>query len=407
VKSYGGFLWMDPGEPAAATQTLDVVLDVVRRYDVDGVHIDDYFYPYPVAVPEGSTNEQDFPDDPAWQGYRACGGTLARADWRRKNVSDLIARLYDGVHRVKPWVKSGISPFGVGRPDRRPPGVTGFSQYDKLYADVEEWMEKGWLDYLAPQLYWKIEAKAQPFGVLLDYWVTQNPRKRHVWPGLFTSKIDDTPKSWEPREITSQIALTRAKERGEVHFSMVSLLQNRKGIGDQLKSGPYATPALVPASPWLDPAIPAAPVASVTRDETGEIEVALHPAPRDKVVATFTAWARYGARDWRFFTVPASRAALWLAARTSAGTLERIIVSAVDRVGNESPRVRFVGPWPGADRSLRAPNARSTTEPGSATGGRSSGSGSTPAEPRHAGRSRTPTAPPSRPGTSPGSPRSS
>jgi hypothetical protein len=90
---------------------------------------------------------------------------------------------------VKPWVRFGISPFGIGRPDLRPPGVEGFSQYDQLYADVELWLEQGWMDYCAPQLYWPSDRKAQPFGVLLDYWISRNPKGRHMGPGLFTRAI--------------------------------------------------------------------------------------------------------------------------------------------------------------------------------------------------------------------------
>src|SRR5207237_8053508 len=119
--------------PAAARQMLAGVVDVVRRYDVDGVHIDDYFYPYPVTAP-GGTTELPFPDDPSWRSYLAAGGTLAREDWRRENVNALIERIHAAVHREKPWMRFGVSPFGVGRPDRRPPGVSGFSQYDKIYA---------------------------------------------------------------------------------------------------------------------------------------------------------------------------------------------------------------------------------------------------------------------------------
>ena len=178
VKAYGDFLWMDPAEPEAARRTLAVVADVVRRYDIDGVHIDDYFYPYPVKAP-GSDVETDFPDEPAWNAYLAGGGKLPRADWRRRNVDDLVRAMNDLVHREKPWVRFGVSPFGIGRPDRRPAGITGFSQYDRLYADVEAWVANGWLDYLAPQLYWKVDQPGQQFEPLLDYWPQGNAHARH------------------------------------------------------------------------------------------------------------------------------------------------------------------------------------------------------------------------------------
>lgn len=344
----------------------------MRRYDVDGAHIDDYFYPYPVPLSSNLTvggsarpgdtpdslgvprapREQDFPDEPSWQAYVGSGGTLSRADWRRKNVSDLVEQLYATIHREKRWVKFGISPFGVGRPDRRPPRITGFSQYDKLYADVEGWLANGWLDYLAPQLYWRRDREQQAFGALLDYWLRENTRGRHVWPGLYTSRIDDTQRSWDPDEVVGQVALARARGdvRGQLHFSVGSLLQNRKGIADRLRSGPYAGSALVPASPWLDADAPPPPRAAFATRRASDVgtapggrsttlRVSLAPGS-DKPVASYAVWARYGA-DWRFSAVPAQRAELEL---PGLG-LDRVVVSAVDRVGNESRRVRLSGPW--------------------------------------------------------------
>ena len=250
VKAYGDYLWLDPGEEEAAQRTLDVIVDVVRRYDVDGIHIDDYFYPYPIAAPDGG-GDLDFPDEPSWAKYRLSGGSLPREDWRRANVDALIERIHAAVHREKPRVLFGVSPFGLGRPDLRPPAIAGFSPYDKLHADVELWLARGWLDYLAPQLYWPIDAPAQPFGPLLDYWTAANTAGQHVWPGLFTSRIDGTASSWSAQEIMNQLALTRARHvDGHIHFSMSALMQNRDGIADRLTAA-YATPALVPESPWL------------------------------------------------------------------------------------------------------------------------------------------------------------
>jgi len=253
VKRYGDQLWIDPGEPAAAAHTLAVVRDVLQRYDVDGIHIDDYFYPYPVQDGSGK-QELDFPDEPSWQRHGQATG-LSRADWRRDNVDRLVQQLYQLVRELKPWVKLGISPFGLPRPDLRPAGIAGFSQYDKLYANVERWLREGWLDYLAPQLYWPRAQAAQAFEPLLDYWHGQNPLGRHIYPGLFTSRITDKPDSWPVDEILAQIALTRARApgSGHAHFSMVALAQNRRGLADALLAGPYAEPALPPVMPWLAP----------------------------------------------------------------------------------------------------------------------------------------------------------
>jgi uncharacterized lipoprotein YddW (UPF0748 family) len=251
VKAYGDFLWLDPGEAESARRTVEVILDVTRRYDVDGIHIDDYFYPYPEKPADGV--ELDFPDESSWARYKLDAGPLSRSDWRRANVDALVERINSAVHREKPWVKFGVSPFGVGRPGFRPPGVAGFSQYDKLYANVELWLARGWLDYVAPQLYWQIDSPEQPFGVLLDYWMRFNTAGRHVWPGYFTSRIDDGPKSWSADEIASQVAITRARGAdGHIHFSMAALMQNRGGIADRLKAL-YAQPARVPLTPWLAP----------------------------------------------------------------------------------------------------------------------------------------------------------
>ncbi|MFG6442286.1 glycoside hydrolase family 10 protein [Roseateles sp. LKC17W] len=243
VKRYGDQLWMDPGEPAAAEHTLAVVRDCLSRYAVDGVHIDDYFYPYPVTDP-ATKQEVDFPDEPSWQTYLAQGGTLARRDWRRDNVNRLVQRLYALAHEVRPGTRVGISPFGLPKPAARPPGIAGFSQYDKLYADVELWLREGWLDYLAPQLYWPRAQTAQAFDVLLQTWRALNPLARPIHPGLFTSRINDTPQSWPASEITGQIDSIRrlSPGSGHIHFSMVALAQNRKGIADTLRNGAYAAP---------------------------------------------------------------------------------------------------------------------------------------------------------------------
>lgn len=242
VKRYGDQLWIDPGEPAAADHTLAVVRDLLSRYAVDGIHIDDYFYPYPVQ--DAAKNDIDFPDDPSWQKYLATGGSLARADWRRYSVNRLVQRLYAVAHETRPGTRVGISPFGLPRPDLRPAGITGFSQYDKLYADVELWLREGWLDYLAPQLYWPRAQAAQAFDVLLQSWQALNPLDRPIHPGLFTSRIDATPQSWAPAEILGQIDSIRrlAPGSGHIHFSLVALAQNRKGIADALRGGPYAGP---------------------------------------------------------------------------------------------------------------------------------------------------------------------
>lgn len=251
VKSYGGYLWLDPGEPSVQKRSLDVMLDVVRRYDVDGVHIDDYFYPYPVKDSAGQ--KVPFPDDPSWNAYRRSGGNLSRDDWRRQNVDSFIERLYSGVKREKKWVLVGISPFGIYRPGV-PEGIkAGVDQYSELYADCLKWYEKGWCDYLAPQLYWPISQTAQAYPTLLKFWLANNPSQRHLWVGNFTSRLTEGAKGWSAKEILNQVAMSRqtGDDSGNIHFSMECLMSNSQGVTTALKSGPYANEAFVPPSPWL------------------------------------------------------------------------------------------------------------------------------------------------------------
>ncbi len=358
VKRYGDMLWMDPGEPDAAAHTLAVVADVVRRYDIDGLHIDDYFYPYPVnvspAVPATATAaavpagpEVPFPDDPSYARYRltdAGGGPLTRDDWRRANVDALVEALHRTVHAVKPWVRFGVSPFGVGKPALRPPGVVGFSQYDKLYADAERWLAQGWMDYLAPQLYWQIERAGLQFPVLLDYWLAQNPAQRAVWPGLFSSQVG---RSWPAREIVEQITVQRSRVTGtqaggHIHFSLIALQQDRDGLATLLQMGPYAQAALVPATPGLASTAagltaPAAPRLHARFGQVlidpGQDAAGLPAASSPTSPASPTLWAvwRRVGGEWRFSVLPGHERRIDIAGAALFS------ISAVDRLGQTSP----------------------------------------------------------------------
>jgi uncharacterized lipoprotein YddW (UPF0748 family) len=317
VKAYGDHLWMDPGEPRAAERMRAVVLDVVQRYDIDGVHLDDYFYPYPINDAQGA--ETDFPDGPSWQRYVDGGGTLARADWRRDNVDRLIETLHREVHAAKPWLRFGISPFGLPRPDRRPPGIRGFSQYDKLYADVERWWDQGWMDYLAPQLYWAIAKTEQAFEPLQAAWRAGNAQGRHLWPGLFTSRLRAERDAYDADEVLAQVALTRGPrpDNGHLHFSMAALLQDRDGIATRLRAGPYAQAALTPATPWLAEPAPQPPLIEALPQSDGSR--ALWPrqggGPPLRHVVLWQ-W-RQGAWQWQAQALPAA-APLALAADAQA-----------------------------------------------------------------------------------------
>jgi uncharacterized lipoprotein YddW (UPF0748 family) len=249
VQSYGDFLWLDPGQNAASEHSLAVIQDVLTRYDIDGVHIDDYFYPYPItaavadAQDVSSPGTIDFPDDLSWQAYVIGGGALSKSDWRRNNVNQFVERLYKTIQAVKPKVKLGISPFGIGKPSLRPANIKGFSQYDALYADVELWLNQGWLDYLAPQLYWKRDAIGQGFEPLLDYWIIQNTKNKLIYSGLYTSRLlaNTGTQPWLAEEIIEQLKIIDRKRKtvnyvnGHIHFSMKAIMQNTDGIADKLQ----------------------------------------------------------------------------------------------------------------------------------------------------------------------------
>ena len=327
VKTYAKFLWMDPGEPFVQKHSLAVIRDVVHRYDIDGVHIDDYFYPYP----EGG---KDFPDDPSYERYKNNGGNLDRANWRRSNVDTFVHGIYKAIKAEKPWVKFGISPFGIYRPGIPESIKAGVDQYAELYADCKKWLNEGWCDYLSPQLYWPIAQKAQSYPVLLDWWISQNTQGRHIWPGLYTSRVGgDEGKTWNLREILDEIDVTRSRpgSTGEVHFSMKVFLENKQGIDNALETGPYQERALVPASPWLGTGIPSTPWVNVEKSEDGKWVLTMKSGD-NRIVRFFT--IRVKTDHWLMPRVTSDQM-LTLGLDADANPTE-VSVTAVDRVGNES-----------------------------------------------------------------------
>ncbi|MGQ0539877.1 MAG: glycoside hydrolase family 10 protein [Gemmatimonadaceae bacterium] len=339
VRQYGQYLWFDPGDAAVRARTLRVVLDVVQRYDIDGVHIDDYFYPYPAG-------NLAFPDEATFQRYAAAGGMLTRDDWRRANVDSLVAALYAGIKGLKPWVKFGISPFGIWRPGF-PASVRGFDAYTMLYADARKWLNEGWADYFTPQLYWRSDAPEQRYADLLGWWIGENRLGRHLWPGNYTSRATSAARSvWPAEEIVTQVRVTRREPgaSGNVHFSMKAF-----GLSDELSarltSDVYDVPALVPASPWLADSVPPAPRALARRSQ-GTWEVRLTPAPNSSVWLWTVRWKSGDA--WQSRILLGSHRSLRLDRVSDAdaqrGSAPTIVVTALDRAGLESEPVILGGP---------------------------------------------------------------
>ncbi len=244
-KLENGYYWLDPAKKETQDYSFNVVMDVLRRYDVDGIHFDDYFYPYP-----SYNNNKDFPDEDSWQTYQQAGGTLSRKDWRRNAVTSFIRRVYTAIKKEKPQVKFGLSPFGIYRP-HHPESILGFDQFDVLYADARLWLNEGLVDYWTPQLYWPVNKIPQSFPVLLGWWTRENKKGRHVWPGLYAGKMKGTAGI---DELINEIMISRGfvpEGAGQVSFSMKAFMDTSAALNMALLNGPYRKQALVPASPWL------------------------------------------------------------------------------------------------------------------------------------------------------------
>ncbi|CAN5664981.1 hypothetical protein BH23GEM9_BH23GEM9_31360 [soil metagenome] len=346
IRRYGSYYWLDPGEPDARRQAIDVITDVVRRYDVDAVHIDDYFYPYQERDARGRLIP--FPDEASWAEHGAKTG-LGRNDWRRSNIDTFIEQMYFAVRSEKPHVRVGISPFGIWRPGH-PASVRGLDSYSELYADTRKWLVNGWADYYAPQLYWRTDAPQQPYTDLLQWWSEQNPWGRHIWAGNIPNNINDTARGWRSSEILEQVRLTREHSgaTGNIHFSATSLRRNPGGLHEAFRGSIYAAPALVPASPWLANGPTPPPSVSATPDP-GLHATAVYLEPRGEGVARWIVQARWG-DEWETVLLPGRTAEYHFDWRRGMAP-DLIAVRLVDRAGVESDPVMLT--LGGNDRSAR------------------------------------------------------
>ncbi len=239
--SYGGKTYFDPGNPDVRYYLTRVIRDMVERYDVDAVHFDDYFYPYRVTG-------QEFPDADSYSKYNQ---GLSKDDWRRSNVDSIIRNLYLAIKTIKPGVQFGISPFGVWRnKDKDPDGSNtqaGQTNYDDLYADILLWLKKGWIDYVAPQLYWEFDHKAAPYGILLDWWSKHSYGKKcYIGLGIYRAGSNA---AWKdstllPRQI--QALRKTPNIQGMIFFSSKSFNNNPNGWSDSLRLNYFKEPALAP-----------------------------------------------------------------------------------------------------------------------------------------------------------------
>ncbi|MGC3978298.1 MAG: family 10 glycosylhydrolase [Paludibacteraceae bacterium] len=245
IVKYGDKYYFNPGLDETREFLNKVVEDIVERYDIDGVHFDDYFYPYP----EGNA---DFPDEDAFK--RNPRGFTSKADWRRNNVNMVIAELQETIKSLKPWVQFGVSPFGVWRNDNKDSDGSatraGVTNYDDLYADILKWMRDGNIDYIVPQLYWEIGKKVADYEVLAKWW-SDHSYGKNVYVGLYASGLGATKThAWQNgNELARQLKMNKQKFPkidGAVYFSAKTFLRNPKGLLDTLKTNYYKYPALQP-----------------------------------------------------------------------------------------------------------------------------------------------------------------
>ncbi|MDP4276148.1 MAG: family 10 glycosylhydrolase [Bacteroidota bacterium] len=244
---YGNYLWFDPGNPASRKHIVMVVKDIVKRYDIDAIHMDDYFYPYPM---DGLA----FNDDSSFQKYGPEMGFKdgQRADWRRENVNLLIKELHEAIHKTKPWVELGISPFGIYRNGHNGSHTNGFTNYDGLYADILHWVQEGWVDYLVPQLYWEIGHRTADYKTLIYWWAANSGNiPLYIGEDVIRTIRPDSLKKGQLRQ-KMDMAAGIPQVSGHCFWPGYEIKNNAGGIADSLKQNYFRYPALHPADNAYD-----------------------------------------------------------------------------------------------------------------------------------------------------------
>ncbi|MGG2108321.1 family 10 glycosylhydrolase [Lysinibacillus pakistanensis] len=275
VVKYGKQYYLNPGLPEVQNYLVDIVKELVANYDIDAIHMDDYFYPYKIA-------NEAFPDQAAYKKYGASFKKVE--DWRRDNVNQLVEKIYTAIKDTKPYVQYGISPFGVWRnksldktgSDTR----AGVNNYDDLFADVRTWIQNGTIDYITPQIYWSRTLAVAKYGTLLDWWSheVQTYAQTHpvqLYIGLADYKVgNDSDGAWKNKmELPNQIMANRSEQvaaKGQMHFSLRSIQNNKLGYATIVNQQLYNYTALTPDTPWLDDTVPNEPTfVQVTKEADG------------------------------------------------------------------------------------------------------------------------------------------
>ncbi len=323
LKLKNGMYWLNPALQATKEHVTAVVKDLVSRYDIDGLHFDDYFYPY-----QEYNNGKDFPDDESWKIYLKSGGTLSRADWRRGHVNSFVKKVYDEIKALKPEVKFGISPFGIWKAGQ-PAGIVGTSQYDALFADAKLWLNEGWVDYFAPQLYWPMDSKGQPFPALLKWWINENYKGRYLWPGINTVEVKVSDRSTEIQREIRNVRENMKTNPGLIHWSYEGLFKNPK-LSEALKNNFYQKPALIPEFPWLNKEILPAP--KISSENKGQfLQIRWTDLYKQKP-AGYILYLKYG-NSWDYELLPRDATSHQISIQKNNNKLNAAVLRAYSKTG--------------------------------------------------------------------------
>ena len=270
--TYGKQKLFDPGNPEVRNHVARVVSDLVRRYDLDAIHFDDYFYPYKITGVE-------FPDDNSFKKYPRNFGPQDKENWRRDNVNLIIKQIHDSIKSIKPYVEFGISPFGVWRNKKNDPDGSetraGVTNYDDLYADILKWQKEKWIDYVTPQLYWYIGKEVADYAILAKWWASHSYGCNvYIGQAPFLLNAQSRDQSWRTAdEITKQLDLNRSipEIKGSIHFSAKFMKKDPLGIQEKLLAGHYRYPALTPVNPLVVPVVPASPGKAVLSKQKKDV----------------------------------------------------------------------------------------------------------------------------------------
>ena len=341
--TYNNQLYFDPALPESRRHICMVVADIVSRYDVDAIHMDDYFYPYPAKG-------VDFPDDASFARYG--GGFTNRADWRRSNVNILIQKIHETIRGLKPWVKFGISPFGIYRNEKNDPlgsKTNGLQNYDDLYADVLLWARNGWVDYNIPQIYWQIGHPAADYETLVKWWA-KNTENRPLFIGqsVMNTVQNADPKNPSINQLPRKMALERAYQTigGSCHWPASAVVENAGKYRDALVQEYHKYPALVPVFDFMDDKAPGK-VRKVKKVWTEDGYMLFWTAPKAKdemdravqyVVYRFDGKEKVNIDDASHI-VAITRNNFYKLPYDDGKTKYRYVVTALDRLHNESKSV--------------------------------------------------------------------